>query len=834
MPIKVSCPQCQKAYILPDDKRGKQVRCQDCFQVFLAGRPPAGAPPEGAAPPEPPPAPARKPAARSAVKPAAAAAPRPAPKPAPKPPIRASAGVASNPGRSRAPARQAAPAEPPAPPRRRRKSSRGVMGLLFLLLLVLLAGGGAAALAFMALTGKLPFVAAVTLPDSHPAAPAPPKKDDKDPQTPNPPADAPKPAAGSLAASLTRENFDKIDRGVTDAVLVELFGPPTSTEESKQTGADKDLIWKVGGGPQVTVSMKGGRVVAKSSGQDWPVVYPSGVAANPPPDKDPTPPPEQPDPAKLAAAVTKATFDKIAKGMTEADLKKLLGPPNYRMPDPGVDGVDLMLAWRTPNRGDIPGPSITVFMAAGAVRDKLGGDANHWEVVWPSDVAANPPPPLPPPPPDNPGPGVTKDTYAKIAQGMSLAELTALLGPPTDVKKTPDVPAYDTYVTWQPGGLRGPTVIVTLKNDKTVLKDNLQQWPTNYPPYVAKNPSPPDQPTPGVNKNNYYRVTTGMADKDVIALFGPPFQARPGDRPNETFVTWMGNPGVVHVVFRDARVIIKDNDQKWSNLIGPDGAKDPPPERPAGALTKVDFDKIDRDMLLNDLNTLLGPPTSTPGKPANEVLTYKGEGYTIVVLVAQGKVLGKQSSQGWEVVYPADAAKNPPDDPRWSQENFDKIAKGMSLDDVTALLGPAGKAFTVPTADGDVEQIWESGGKQIVVTLRRGKVFDKADAQGWAVAWPGDVAKDPPPPPPPPDKPDPAKFAAAVTKDNFDKIAKGMTKDALTDLFGPPTDVKPQPQPGVDERLTWQGAGAKILVSVAGGKVVSKLTTADWPVVYPK
>ena len=405
----------------------------------------------------------------------------------------------------------------------------------------------------------------------------------------------------------------------------------------------------------------------------------------------------------------------------------------------------------------------------------------------------------------------------------------------------------------------------------------------------------------------------------MIALFGPPFQARPGDRPNETFVTWMGNPGVVHVVFRDARVVIKDNDQKWSNLIGPDGAKDPPPERPAGALTKVDFDKIDRDMLLNDLNTLLGPPTSTLGKPANEVLTYKGEGYTIVVLVAQGKVLGKQSSQGWEVVYPADAAKNPPDDPRWSQENFDKIAKGMSLDDVTALLGPAGKAFTVPTADGDVEQIWESGGKQIVVTLRRGKVFDKADAQGWAVAWPGDVVKNPPPvnpdagvtkanfdriakgmtarevnalvgsrfnanpilegktlnwasqdlkavvtvrmqdgkvvdkvstanwpvvwpgdvakdppPTPPPDKPDPAKFAAAVTKDNFDKIAKGMTKDALTDLFGPPTDVKPQPQPGVDERLVWQGNGAKILVSVAGGKVVSKLTTADWPVVYPK
>ena len=457
MPIKVSCPQCQKVYISPRRQARQASALPGLLPGLLGGPPPGRAPPEGEAPPEPPPAPARKPAARSAVKPAAAARAGRAPKPAPKPPIRR-----KRPGSQATPAAGAPQPARPHPPSRRaaappRKSSRGVMGLLFLLLLVLLAGGGAAALAFMALTGKLPFVAAVTLPDSHPAAPAPPKKDDRDPQTPNPPADAPKPAPGSLAASLTRENFDKIDRGVTDAVLVELFGPPTSTEESKQAGADKDLIWKVGaGGPQVTVSMKGGRVVAKSSGQDWPVVYPSGVAANPPPDKDPPPPPDQPDPAKLAAAVTKATFDKIAKGMTEADLKKLLGPPNFRMPDPGVDGVDLMLAWRTPNRGDIPGPSITVFMAAGAVRDKLGGDANHWEVVWPGDVAANPPPPLPPPPPDNAGPGVTKDTYAKIAKGMSLAELTALLGPPTDVKKTPDVPAYDTYVTWQPGGLRGP------------------------------------------------------------------------------------------------------------------------------------------------------------------------------------------------------------------------------------------------------------------------------------------------------------------------------------------------------------------------------------------
>ncbi len=40
MPIQVNCPQCQKTYTFPDDKRGKQVRCRDCFQNLLRRRRP--------------------------------------------------------------------------------------------------------------------------------------------------------------------------------------------------------------------------------------------------------------------------------------------------------------------------------------------------------------------------------------------------------------------------------------------------------------------------------------------------------------------------------------------------------------------------------------------------------------------------------------------------------------------------------------------------------------------------------------------------------------------------------------------------------------------------
>jgi predicted Zn finger-like uncharacterized protein len=48
MPVRLSCPGCQAPYVLPDEQRGKQMRCGKCQQVFTvpaaagAGKPPAG------------------------------------------------------------------------------------------------------------------------------------------------------------------------------------------------------------------------------------------------------------------------------------------------------------------------------------------------------------------------------------------------------------------------------------------------------------------------------------------------------------------------------------------------------------------------------------------------------------------------------------------------------------------------------------------------------------------------------------------------------------------------------------------------------------------------
>jgi predicted Zn finger-like uncharacterized protein len=78
MPVRVSCPGCQAPYVLPDEQRGKQLRCSKCQQVFSvpaaagAARPPAG---NGAGRRTPPPRPAEGLQARPGP-PAPAAVPR--------------------------------------------------------------------------------------------------------------------------------------------------------------------------------------------------------------------------------------------------------------------------------------------------------------------------------------------------------------------------------------------------------------------------------------------------------------------------------------------------------------------------------------------------------------------------------------------------------------------------------------------------------------------------------------------------------------------------------------------------------------------------------------
>jgi hypothetical protein len=303
MAIQVSCPQCQKTYTLPDEKRGKQIRCHDCFQVFHAGEPLAGAPsataPSAAGPkpkPAPPPAPKPKPAAavKPAPKPAAVkpapkpAAVKPAPKPAPKPASKKPAPATAP--QSFADLEPMAAADNPTTAKYRRRSVRWILALMVLFLLVMCGGG--ATVGVLAFQGKLPIsLAAFGLGDSRQAANKPPNKEGAGESTPKPDnpdtqkadqldapklelADKPKdPSADKLAASVTKENFDKIDKGMTKQDLIALLGPPSENRGSA-------FVWN-GSAGKILVTAPQGKVISKGNSQSWPIVYPGDAAKTP-------------------------------------------------------------------------------------------------------------------------------------------------------------------------------------------------------------------------------------------------------------------------------------------------------------------------------------------------------------------------------------------------------------------------------------------------------------------------------------------------------------------------------------------------------------------------
>ena len=266
----------------------------------------------------------------------------------------------------------------------------GVLGVLILLLVLLAVGGGGGGAAALAFKDKLPFLPAA----AKQADAAPPKTDNTEPPKADDKLD---PQTATLLAALSQDNFDKIAKGMSADDLKKLLGPPTLTQ-------DDGLVWRVGGvGPRITATLKDGRVAAKSSGQDWAVKYP----------------------AVEAGRVTREDFDKIDKGMTEADLVNLLGPPTYRDDKPGAPSADLALSWG----GLAALPDVTVHLRGGRVTEKLDGHAPARTVQYPSDVAQNPP--------DKPPAGVSQANYDKIDKGMTEKDLTDLLGQPSPKRRSP-------------------------------------------------------------------------------------------------------------------------------------------------------------------------------------------------------------------------------------------------------------------------------------------------------------------------------------------------------------------------------------------------------------
>ena len=448
MAIQMNCPGCQKSYKFADDKRGKQVRCPDCSQVFRVGKPSAKPAAPGAPRPQAEPdavsAPARKPTAKKT-----APAPQPKRKPAAAPEPRAATGT--------------------------RKWPVWIFALAAAALLLVLGGGGAVVAGlwyFLSRPTSSPVVAATTppvqpvdAPAGKPDNPNPPANTSpgNTPSTPTPPA---APSNPPLASTLTKENFDKIDKGMTMEAVTALLGPESNTGRKPP---EHDYV---SGATTVAVVVVRGQVIGKSNNQGWPVVYPSDVAANPPPTPDKNPPPDKPPPTPKVP-ITQDLFNQVDKGMTMDQLVALAGKPTgvedmsrFNNPD-----VDTRVSWEN----FVADIGFTVDMVKGKVASKRGySHGKLWAVVYPSDKGA-------PPPPSKPAGSLTKANFDKIDKGMGMDDVVALLGQPTatvnlDPAKFQGVDTQLTFISISPNA----AATISMFQGKVVKKENPQNWPVVY------------------------------------------------------------------------------------------------------------------------------------------------------------------------------------------------------------------------------------------------------------------------------------------------------------------------------------------------------------------
>ena len=177
-------------------------------------------------------------------------------------------------------------------------------------------------------------------------------------------------------------------------------------------------------------------------------------------------------------------------------------------------------------------------------------------------------------------------------------------------------------------------------------------------------------------------------------------------------------------------------------------------------------------------------------------------------------------------------------------ESFNKVDRGMNLNDVVALLGPPTTVRDVDPATYpgvDTRLIFDPAPNlKFTVEMFEGKVVRKINSGNRPNRYPsGDTAQAPPPDKKPPrERKPPTRPSANITQEVFDKIDKGMSQNDVIALVGKPTiiiKVDPANYPGQDTRLIYDDVIRNVAFSVDlfQDKVTKKDNSQKWSVVYP-
>ena len=370
------------------------------------------------------------------------------------------------------------------------------------------------------------------------------------------------------------------------------------------------------------------------------------------------------------------------------------------------------------------------------------------------------------------------------------------------------------------------------------VKPNPPDKPKDPPPNPPDKPKdpPPDQPDPAklaagtITKEAFDKIAKGMSMDDLVALGGQPTTTRKIDPTTTAYVgvdaqaSYVVVGGAVIIDMFQGKVVDKKTTLlKWPVVWPADAAQNPPPDNPADKVTKENFDKIDKGMPVQDLFALLGKPGApySPGLNLNMSWTSPDHKTIIGVTVSKDKVISKVNSANWPVVYPSEVGKNPPPPPPdkptpgLTKDNYLRVVKGMPDKELLDLFG---QPTQVRPGDGNETILtWLGTGPVVTVATRGGKVWRKENDQKWSNLEP------------PPDK---NPQGAVVTQDNFDKIDRGMTKEQLTLMFGPPR-LDPATVVGIDAQWVWVQGNTWMQVNALKDKAVSKQNSLGWKAIYP-
>jgi outer membrane protein assembly factor BamE (lipoprotein component of BamABCDE complex) len=328
-------------------------------------------------------------------------------------------------------------------------------------------------------------------------------------------------------------------------------------------------------------------------------------------DKQPPPPPQ--------SKVTKANFDRLKRGMTQAEIENILGKPSVGILDGNGNGNLIWTDFQI---------TINIKYSGGKAESGTCG-VNGQFYPLPGDTA--------------PGSLVTKANFDLIKGGKTKDELRLLLGPPTQPNAKPDargekyVSAQGSAQVWE-NGVESITVLFNPDGKAAAWKANFIGQGFDYrtdPQYVVK---PADAGTK-ITKDNFNKIKGGLSEFDVAQFLGAPtngIAAPPPDTANYDKArtqVWQNGADSITVTFCNNKAAY------WVGTIGGEGLGPKTDQafvmlKNATAVTKANYDKVGKGATEAAILQVFGPPTSksgvtnhaankTTGVPAHTTYHYK-------------------------------------------------------------------------------------------------------------------------------------------------------------------------------------------------------------------